>query len=133
MTNTAHTESESGALAGAWIEAWNAMDLDWLRAILTEGFVHDSPFGKLEGRDHYLDTVAPIASGHVHKLAIQNIVSEGDQAVVWFDNHTPQGVVPACDWITITEGQIASVHSFYDSTLIREVLTARDLRQLRGS
>lgn len=133
MTDTVHKEAETGAIAKAWIQAWNRMDLDWLRSTLTDGFVHDSPFGKLEGRDRYLDTVAPIASGHVHKLTIQKIVSDGEQAVIWFDNHTPQGVVPACDWITVVNGQIVSVHSFYDSTLIREVLTAKDLRQLRGS
>lgn len=121
-----------GELARHWIEAWNRMDLDWLRGALHDDFVHESPFGKIQGREHYLGTVAPIASRHVHKLDVQQVIAEGQQATVWFDNHTPQGIVPACDWISISDGRIASVHSFYDSTLIREVLSARDLRQLHG-
>lgn len=36
----------SPELATGWIEAWNRLDMDWLRRHLAEYFVHVSPFGR---------------------------------------------------------------------------------------
>ena len=55
-----------------------------------------------------------------------------ERAVVWFDNRTPRGSIPTCDWVTVTAGRISTVHSFYDSTLVREILSARELKSLGG-
>ena len=122
--------THTAELARGWITAWIRMDLDWLRANLAEDFTHTSPFGRLSGRDAYLDTVAPIASSHAHELVITDVVADGDRAVVRFDNRTPRGTVPTCDWVVAVDERIASVHSFYDSTLLREVLSANELRTL---
>lgn len=53
------SSERSAALARLWIEAWANMDIAWLREHLAPDFVHTSPFGRLEGRDHYLATVDP--------------------------------------------------------------------------
>ena len=123
----------SAELAVGWIEAWITMDLDWLRAHLTPDFVHTSPFGRLEGRDHYLEIVAPMARKSVQELSVRDVVASGDRAAIWFENRTPAGVVPTCDWIRTDGDTITAIQSFYDTTPVRAVLSPDDQGSLGGS
>ncbi|MDH3271745.1 MAG: nuclear transport factor 2 family protein [Gemmatimonadota bacterium] len=123
----------SAQLARGWIEAWIRMDLEWLRERLAPDFVHTSPFGRLEGRDAYLATVEPMARKSVQRLDIKQIIATGDQAAVWFENQTPRGTVPTCDWIRTRDGLITEIQSFYDSEKVREVLSPDEQRELDGS
>lgn len=125
------TESErSGELARLWIESWNTMDMDWLRRQLAPDFVHTSPFGRLAGRDHYLATVEPMARKSVTDLRIVDVIASGDRSAIWFDNITPNGPVPSCDWLRIENDLIKEIQSFYDSSRIREVLSADEQESL---
>jgi len=119
-------------LATGWIEAWIRMDMDWLRSRLAPDFVHTSPFGRLEGREYYLDTVEPMARKSVQELRIIDVIADGNKAAVWFENHTPGGVIPSCDWVRVENGMIMEIQSFYDTTKVREVLSP-DEQQLMGS
>ena len=123
----------SAVLARGWIEAWTRMDLQWLRERLAPDFVHTSPFGRLEGRDSYLETVEPMARKSVQQLDIKQIIATGDQAAVWFENRTPRGVVPSCDWIRTRDGLITEIQSFYDSARVREVLSPDEQKELGGA
>ena len=116
-------KKDSTKIATGWIEAWIRMDMEWLSELLATDFIHTSPFGRLEGRDHYLETVVPMARKSVQELKIINVVGDKDQAAVWFENHTPSGVIPSCDWVFIENGKIKEIQSFYDSTKVREVLS----------
>lgn len=127
-----HTE-RSAALARGWIEAWIRMDMDWLRQRLAPDFVHVSPFGRLEGRDAYLATVEPMARKSVMELAIRDVIAAGDRAVIWFGNRTPRGVVESCDWVRVEGDQITEIRSFYDSAMVREVLSPDEQQRLDGS
>jgi len=71
------SSQRSAELARLWIESWAKMDMDWLRQHLATGFVHTSPFGRLEGRDHYLATVEPLA----RSLLIPEVSKEGGGAL----------------------------------------------------
>lgn len=128
MTTTDRTTE----LATGWIEAWIRMDMDWLRQRLALDFVHVSPFGKLEGRDSYLETVEPMARKSVTRLTIKDVIASGKQAVIRFENHTPKGVVETCDWVRVEDDQIQEIRSFYDTARIREVLSPEDQDGLRG-
>lgn len=119
-------------LATGWIEAWIRMDMDWLRSRLAPDFVHTSPFGRLEGREYYLDNVEPMARKSVQELRIIDVIADGNKAAVWFENHTPGGVIPSCDWVRVENGMIMEIQSFYDTTKVREVLSP-DEQQLMGS
>ena len=110
-------------LARGWIEAWVRMDIEWLRSHLAEDFVHTSPFGRLAGRDHYLQTVEPMARKSVQRLDIKAVIAQGDEAAIWFENVTGAGAVPSCDWVRVRDGRIAEIQSFYDSAPVREVLS----------
>lgn len=126
-------EERSAELARHWIRAWVEMDLDWLRRTLAPDFVHTSPFGRLEGRDPYLAAVEPMARKSVMKLTIKAVLATGDQAAIWFENETPQGVVVTCDWIRVEGDSIKEIRSFYDPTPIRETLTADEQDSLDGT
>lgn len=123
----------SAELAAGWIEAWMRMDLEWLKERLAPDFVHTSPFGRLKGRDTYLETVAPMARKSVQKLTIKNLISSGNQAAVWFENQTPRGTIPSCDWILVEDGLIKEIQSFYDSSKVREILSRNEQENLGGS
>jgi ketosteroid isomerase-like protein len=126
-------DESSAELARGWMEAWTRMDIEWLRERLAPGFVHTSPFGRLEGRESYLETVEPMARKSVQELVIKQIIATGDQAAVWFENRTPRGIIPSCDWIRTEDGLITEIQSFYDSATVREVLAPDEQKQLGGS
>ena len=123
----------SAELAVGWIEAWGRMDLEWLRQRLASDFVHVSPLGRLEGRDTYLATVEPMARKSVVELTVKNVIASGSWAAVWFENRTPKGVVESCDWVRIEHDRIKEIRSFYDSAVIREVLSPVEQQRLDGA
>lgn len=123
----------SAELAVGWIEAWTRMDMEWLRQRLAPDFVHVSPFGRLEGRDSYLETVEPMSRKSVMELKVKDAIGSGDRAAVWFENRTPKGVVDSCDWVRVENDQIKEIRSFYDSALIREILSPAEQEGLDGS
>jgi hypothetical protein len=122
----------SAELAVGWIEAWIRMDLAWLREKLAPDFVHTSPFGRLEGREFYLETVEPMARKSVQELRIKDVIASGDRAAVWFENRTAAGVVDSCDWVRIEGDALAEIQSFYDSAAVREVLSPYEQERLEG-
>jgi len=123
----------SAELARLWIESWAKMDMDWLRQHLAIGFVHTSPFGRLEGRDHYLDTVEPLARKSVQELVVRDVIADGDQAAIRFENRTPNGVVDSCDWLRVDGDSILEIRSFYDTSRVREVLSPSEQARLGGA
>lgn len=122
----------SAELAVLWIEAWIKMDIEWLRQWLAPASVHVSPFGRFEGRDRYLTAVEPLARKSVVELAIRDVIASGNQAAVWFENRTANGVVDSCDWIRVENDQVKEVRSFSDSVVIREVLSSSEQESLDG-
>ena len=78
MSNTERTAE----LARGWIEAWIRMDMEWLRKKLAPDFVHTSPFGRLEGREPYLEAVEPMARKSVVELEVKDVIASGNQAAV---------------------------------------------------
>jgi len=124
------TSKRSHELAVGWIEAWIAMDMDWLRERLAPEFVHVSPFGRFEDRESYLAAVEPMARKSVVELVIKDVIASANQAVIRFENRTPKGVVETCDWLRIENDQIKEITSFYDSATIREVLSPAEQESL---
>ena len=126
-------KERSAELAVGWIEAWIKMDIAWLKAQLAPDFVHTSPFGRLQGRDNYLATVAPMAKKSVQQLTIKDVIAAEGQAAIWFENQTPEGAIPSCDWIRVEHDLIKEIQSFYDSAKVRKVLSPGEQDDLGGS
>jgi len=127
------TNERSAELAVGWIEAWVRMDIDWLRRWLAPDFVHMSRFGRFDDRETYLATVEPVARKSVVELRVVDVIASGDRAAVRFENRTPRGVVETCDWIRVEDDRIKEIRSFYDSAVVREVLSPEDQERLDGS
>lgn len=125
-------KERSAELVVGWIEAWIRMDMELLKERLAPDFVHTSPFGRLEGRDSYLKTVEPMARKSVRGLEIKHVIASGDLGAVWFENRTSKGVIPSCDWVRVEDGLIKEIQSFYDSALVREVLSRDEQEDLSG-
>jgi hypothetical protein len=123
----------SAELAVLWIEAWIKMDMEWLRQRLAPDFVHISPFGRFEDRDSYLAAVEPMARKSVVELTVKDVIASENQAAVRFENRTPKGVVESCDWVRVENDLIKEIRSFYDSAMIREVLSPAEQESLDGS
>jgi hypothetical protein len=126
-------KERSAELAVLWIEAWIKMDMEWLRQRLAPDFVHVSPFGRFEDRESYLAAVEPMARKSVVELKIKDVIASGNQAAVRFENKTPKGVVESCDWVRVENDLIKEIRSFYDSAMIREVLSPAEQQSLDGS
>lgn len=105
--------NDAKKLARGWIEVWGRDDPSTLP--LADDFVHVSPFGKIEGREKYLELVRPMAKGNVTSLTIQDVIADGDRACVSYLMDTPNGTVACCDWVLVADGRITSVRSYYDS------------------
>ena len=125
-------KERSAELAVLWIEAWIKMDMEWLRQRLAPDFVHVSPFGRFEDRESYLAAVEPMARKSVVELTVKDVIASGNQAAVRFENRTPKGVVESCDWVRVENDVIKEIRSFYDSALIREVLSPAEQEGLDG-
>lgn len=104
-------------LARVWIDRWNEGTPDLIP--LAENLTHTSPFGRVTGRQTYLDWVKPMAKQNVTKLTILRTVSSSNEAAIHFEMQTPKGLIQVCDWIVVEKGQITEIHSFYDATELR--------------
>jgi hypothetical protein len=104
-------------LARVWIERWNEGAPDLIP--LAETFTHTSPYGRVEGRQRYLDWVKPLAAQNVSELKILRVLSSSNGAAIHFEMQTPKGLIQVCDWVVVKDGQITEIHSFYDATDLR--------------
>lgn len=106
--------------ARTWLHAWNTHDLNLLR--LTPGFVHTSPFGRIEGKEEYLRIVEPMSRKSVNRITVRDVIGSDDRAAITYLVETPKGTVEACDWIFVENGRIREVNSYYDSATTRAAL-----------
>lgn len=113
MMGCAMNEREVDRMTRQWILVWN--DGDPATLPLAEDFQHTSPYGRLEGRAHYLEVVVPMARENVAKLTIEDVLVSGNQSVVRYRVANPSGeTMPACDWLTFKDGKLARVWSYYE-------------------
>lgn len=100
-------------LARQWIEVWGRDDPATLP--LAEDFVHVSPFGRIEGREKYLDFIRPMTEGKVGPIPVEDVFAEGDRACVRYTMALPEGSLDCCDVVTVKGDKITSVHAYYDT------------------
>lgn len=104
-------------LAKDWITCWNEGRPDDIP--LAADFVHTSPFGRVEGRDTYLEWVKPLSAASVTSLKIRRIIGDTSDAAIHFEMRTQKATIEVCDWVTVSDGEIIAIHSFYDATALR--------------
>lgn len=110
-------QNNAERLAITWIDLWNKGQPEAIP--LAETFAHTSPFGRIEGRENYLEKVKPMAKRNVTSLNVVRTLARSNQAVIHFEMQTPKGTIQVCDWITVEGDHISEIHSFYDATELR--------------
>lgn len=100
----------SHPLVEAWFKAFRDKDISQLERLLTEDFVHTSPFGEIKPRQAYLDLVRANPEAFFSPIIeILDIFDCGDKvAVRYLVNKNP-----ACDCIYAHDGQIEQIFSYY--------------------
>ena len=111
------TKNTAEQLARVWIDRWNKGKPDQIP--LAPEFTHSSPFGVVSGRDKYLEWVKPLAAKNVTSLNVLKTLGDGNEAVIWFEMMTPNGLVQCCDWVQAKDEEIVAITSFYDATGLR--------------
>ena len=71
-----------------------------------------------------------MARKSVQRLKVKEVVASDNRAAIWFENLTPKGTIPSCDWIRVKDDKIKEIQSFYDSTKVREVLSSDEQSNL---
>ena len=113
MAGCSMNEQEIDRLTRQWILVWN--DGDPATLPLADDFQHTSPYGRIEGREHYLEVVVPMAKENVSTLTIEDVLVSGSQSVIRYQVAKPGGeTMKACDWLTFENGQLARVWSYYE-------------------
>ena len=107
------TAEEVERLTREWILVWTEGDPRTLP--LAQDFEHISPYGRIQGRDHYLDLVIPAAKENVGRLTIRDVIASADQGVVRYVMESPSGeTMEACDWLWFRAGKLIRVHAYYE-------------------
>lgn len=105
-------------LAETWLTCWKEGRPDDIP--LAEDFVHVSPFGRIEGRRNYLDTVKPLAAKTVVRIEVKRTIAAPGEAAILYDTVAPDHTRGAVDWVFVKDGEITEIHSFYDASKIAE-------------
>jgi SnoaL-like domain len=95
-------------LVDSWFEAFREKDISKL--ILSEDFIHSSPFGEINGREAYLELIKKNPDAFFSPIIeIVDVVDGGDRfAVRYLVNGNP-----ACDCIYGDGSQITRIYSYY--------------------
>lgn len=109
---------EARRLAEAWISGWQEGRPDDIP--LSDDFVHESPFGRIQGRVPYLEKTKPMSRKNTTSLRILRTIGAPGEAAILFDMETPKGTIQVCDWVFVKDGEITEIRSFYDATKLRD-------------
>ncbi len=118
--------SDHSTLVSEYINAVGDGRLDELPTYLTPDVSFQAPgLPSHHGLDAYtssLKRLAPI----IARNEIKRIFTEDNEACVIYDfvTNTPAGAVASIEWLTIKDGQIASVYLLFDKAHWPEVLQA---------
>ena len=95
-------------VAESWLGAFIARDVSLLE--LADDFVHTSPFGKVCGREAYLELVrANEEAFFSNPIEIIDFLDCDDRFAVRYI----VGQMPACDVVYVRDGLISEVFSYY--------------------
>jgi glyoxylase I family protein len=67
----------------------------------------------------FLEAVFPVIKG----VRIQQAIADGDHLAVRFELETTCGAIPACDYLRISNGQIAEIRPYYDPRPVTKTAT----------
>jgi ketosteroid isomerase-like protein len=118
------------ALVGAWVDAFNARDLEAILALYADDIVTETPLllklgreagPRLEGKPALRDyfTRALAAAGSIHFTPV-HLAVDGDVALLEYDREAPHGGRPSVvERFTVRGGKIVETRVFWSADKIR--------------
>jgi ketosteroid isomerase-like protein len=101
-------------IAATYFKAWEAADVERLRAILAEDITFTGPLAQVVGADEYADSIRGLFQA-TEKLVVHKVWVDGDDVLTWFDLHM-SGAPPApvAQWCHVRDGKVARVQVTFD-------------------
>ena len=100
-------------LVHSWFELWKTGEFESLP--LAENFTHTSPYGKVEGKEAYLDLArANKESFTGNRFEIHEILFDKHRACVRYTMISPTGTLEVSEWIYEENGLIAEIIAYYN-------------------
>jgi ketosteroid isomerase-like protein len=102
------------SIAAAYFAAWEAADVERLRAILAEDVSFRGPLAQVDGADAYADSIRGLF-GATEKVVVHKVWAAGDDVLTWFDLHMPGAPpTPVAQWCHVRDGRVERVQVTFD-------------------
>ena len=96
-----------------WLEVWTNGDPRTLP--LSDDFEHVSPYGRVAGREKYLEMTIPMSKQNVMTIEIEDVIASGNQSAIRYTVRKPTGeVMHACDWLRFKGSKLTNVWAYYE-------------------
>lgn len=100
-------------LVHAWFELWKTGDFEQLP--LAENFTHTSPYGKVEGKEAYLDLARANKEAFTgNTFEIHDTLFDVKRACVRYTMISPTGTLKVSEWIYEKDGLISEIIAYYN-------------------
>jgi ketosteroid isomerase-like protein len=101
-------------IAATYFAAWEAADVQRLRAILAEEVSFDGPLAQVQGADAYAESIRGLFKA-TEKLVVHKVWVDGDDVLTWFDLHMPEAPpTPVAQWCRVRDGKVKRVQVTFD-------------------
>lgn len=100
-------------LVHTWFELWTTGDFEQLP--LADNFIHTSPYGKVEGKERYLDLARANKEAFTgNTFDIHETLSDEKRACVRYTMISPTGRLNVSEWIYEENGLISEIIAYYN-------------------
>jgi ketosteroid isomerase-like protein len=105
-------------IAGIYIEAWRAADVDRLRSILADDVSFRGPLAEIDGADAYAASISGLFQA-TREIVVHHVWADGDDVLTWFDLHlTGAPATPVAQWCHVEKGRVRRVRVAFDPRAI---------------
>jgi ketosteroid isomerase-like protein len=101
-------------IAAGYFAAWQAADVERLRAILAEDVSFHGPLAQLQGADAYADSIRGLFEA-TENLTVRKVWADGGDVLTWFDLQMPGAPpTPVAQWCHVQDGKVTNVQVTFD-------------------
>ena len=100
-------------LVNRWFDLWKTGDFESLP--LAESFTHTSPYGKVEGKENYLDLARANQEAFTgNTFDIHDTLFGDHHACIRYTMISPTGTLEVSEWIYEEDGLIVEIIAYYN-------------------
>jgi len=100
-------------LVKTWFELWKTGNFEALP--LAEDFTHTSPYGKVNGKEAYLDLARANKEAFTgNRFEIHEMLFDAHKACIRYTMISPTGTLEVSEWIYEEQGLISKIIAYYN-------------------